>query len=226
MRALHRFRGVIDGLPEAKYLVLAERSCAVGDLRKGVESLYRAWQKLRKQSAWKLVRGALTVLEVTYNREKKTWHPHLNVVLDGPYIPFEQLRDSWIHATGGKGRTAFIRKANGGTAKELIKYITKVVEFIDCPEAVEDFLGGTRGRRFIRTYGTLYGIGVEEAEEEGGEGHRCCPECGSKDIDIYAMCLYEHQVRFDGRGVLRVPLGVQQARAWAQGARRKQSCGP
>jgi predicted RNA-binding Zn-ribbon protein involved in translation (DUF1610 family) len=203
-RALHRFHSVVDGLKAGKYAVFAERNCPVGNLAAGIKSLFAAWNRLRKHPVWQHVKGSLVVMDLTYNRAERTWHPHLNVVFDGPFLAFERLRDAWIQASRGNGRTAFIRRADRGTARELIKYITKLADFIDVPEAVEDFTLSTKRRRFIRTYGTLYNIGLEKEED----GAHACPDCGDTDIMIWAQCLHDNEVTCDGRGVMRVPDAV------------------
>jgi len=204
-RAQSRFGNVIAGLRSGKYAVFAERNCPVGDLANGLKSLFDAWARLRKHPIWAYVKGSLVVLEVTYNRQTRAWHPHLNVVFDGPFLPFEKLNQAWIEATRGNGRTSFIRRADRGTAWELIKYLTKLSDFVDVPEAVEDFVLSTKRRRFIRTYGSLYNSGLEN-EEDGRE--RCCPDCGAADIQVWVPSLYEHQVALDARGVIRVAESV------------------
>jgi hypothetical protein len=90
MRALHRFRPAIESLKEGKYLVLAERNAPLGGLGEAVKSLFAAFARLRKMPIWRHVRGAIAVLEMTFNRssledggKQLPWHPHLNVLFDG-----------------------------------------------------------------------------------------------------------------------------------------------
>ena len=207
MRALHRFRPMIDGLPQGKYLVLAERNTPSGGLAEGIQHLFDSFDRLRKMPIFRGVRGAIVALEITYNREmmepdfcgeRLPWHPHLNIVADAPFIPFEELRDAWILATEGRGRTAFVRSVDRGTANELLKYDTKLLDFIDVPLAVEEFLASTHRRRFIRTYGSMYGLKIED-EPDG-----CCPDCDSRTLRVVAHTLYPHQIFFDSVGVLRI----------------------
>ena len=207
MRALHRFRPMIDGLPQGKYLVLAERNTPSGGLAEGIQHLFDSFDRLRKMPIFRGVRGAIVALEITYNREmmepdfcgeRLPWHPHLNIVADAPFIPFEELRDAWILATEGRGRTAFVRSVDRGTANELLKYVTKLLDFIDVPLAVEEFLASTHRRRFIRTYGSMYGLKIED-EPDG-----CCPDCDSRTLRVVAHTLYPHQIFFDSVGVLRI----------------------
>ncbi len=212
MRALHRFRSIVEGLLQGKYVVFAIRNAPSNGLAEGIEHLFASFTRLRKMPIFRGVRGAIVALEVTYNREmmepdypgeRLPWHPHLNVVLDAPFIPFEELRDAWMLATEGRGRTAFIREVDRGTANELLKYVTKLLDFIDVPLAVEEFLDATHRRRFVRTYGSLYGLNIEDEPA----GH--CPDCDSRNLRLIAHTLYPHQVFFDSEGVLRI-------HAWAR----------
>jgi hypothetical protein len=208
MRSLHRFRPMIESLPQGKYLILAERNTAPGGLREGIDHLFESWGRLRKMPIFRQVRGAIVALEITYNREmmepdypaeRLPWHPHLNVVFDGPFIPFEQLRDAWIRATEERGRTSWIQPVDRGTANELLKYVTKLLDFIDVPVAVAEFLDATHCKHFIRTYGSFYGLKVEDDESQG-----CCPDCGSHDLTLTVHTLYPNQVFFDAQGILRI----------------------
>jgi hypothetical protein len=180
-----------------RYIVLSERNSA--DLREGIVSLYRAWKRLRASDLWKgATKGSIAVLEVTYNREQATWHPHLNVLFEGDYIPFEALRQEWLEATQGEGQTAFIRKADAGTVRELLKYVTKLSDFVEQPIAVDDFLSATARRRFIRTYGTFYRIPIDE-----DEGTEHCPDCGDDTVADIGI-VHASQIVIDFKGILRI----------------------
>lgn len=184
-----------------RYVVLAERNCK--NLKAGIVSLYKAWNSLRRSVCWKgKVVGAIAVLEVTYNRKRRTWHPHLNVLIEGEYFPFAELNLAWRKATEGKGRTTHIQAANAGTVKELLKYTLKVAErdengdlylILDEPAAIDEFLSAVYGVRLVRAYGTFHGVKVndEDAPEE-----EQCPDCGSKCIvDVGPVC--QSQLSFD-----------------------------
>lgn len=199
-----RVQQFIVGKQGLRYLVLAERNCA--NLADGVASLWSAWTSLRRSVHWKRkVRGSIAVLEVTYNRDSQTWHPHLNVLMEGEYFPFEQLNLLWQHVTAGNGRTSYIRAADESTVYELIKYTLKVAEraqeetgvsslrlIIDRPAAIDELLSALYGARLIRTYGTFYGLNVTDQDEPQEE----CPDCGSKKVcDLGPVS--DHQLFFD-----------------------------
>ena len=204
LRLAARWEKLLFGRGELRYCVFAERNCS--DLHAGLQSLYRAWNRLRKAPLWKAAtRGSIAVLEVTYNREENSWHPHLNVLFEGDYIPFEALNQAWIAATHGNGKTSFIRAADAGTIRELLKYVTKLSDFVDQPEAVDTFLFSTARRRFIRTYGSFYRLPIEEEDFSGR-----CPDCGSTCVADVGIC-HASQLELDSYGVFRIAAGKLRA---------------
>src|SRR5581483_4175048 len=170
------------------------------DLAQGLAELWEAFAALRKHPYWKdHVRGCVVALEITY---KNGWHPHLNVLIDCPaYLNRQMLGDAWRDASGClRAHTPWLQRANKGTVRELLKYVTKLGDLVDhdSPELIEQFLEATHGRRFIRTYGCFYGIpNPEDAEDDAG-----CPHCGAQ-LHLFEHTLYLHQVRLDEQGVWR-----------------------
>ncbi len=204
MAAQHKFGSLIAGLREPKYLTLSMKNCPLAELRQGIDDLFSAFGRLRHSKTWAEVRGALAVLEVTFNETAKTWHPHLNVIFDGPFISKAQLDEAWLRSTEGRGCITWIKCADRRTVPELLKYITKVADFIDNPDAVAWFLRATRGKRFIRTYGSLYRLKLDELDSQGqDEGQGACPDCGCREVSVFSVSLRRHDVHFDDSGILR-----------------------
>lgn len=199
-----RTKSFLVGKPRLRYAVLAEKNSR--DLKKGIASLWDSWTRLRRSVCWKRkVRGAIVALEVTYNSETGTWHPHLNVMMDGEYFPFEELNQAWMEANKGRGRTSHIESADEGTVHELIKYITKVSDLLENPAALDEFLAAASARRFLRTYGSLRGLSL--ADEVNPETKGQCPDCGpDQPVAVVQLgYVHSHQLRFDfEKGVFRV----------------------
>src|SRR5439155_2851326 len=88
---------------------------------------------------WKLPHPAVTAdmtsLEVTYNPERKTWHPHAHLLVESDYIDGDELREAWLAITGDSfvtwiesvRRHADQRWAGDVDAalRELLKYAAK-----------------------------------------------------------------------------------------------------
>ncbi len=191
---LEKFLVGRDGL---RYAVLAERNSA--DLAEGLASLWEGWTSLRRSVRWKRkVKGCIVALEVTYNREERTWHPHLNVLMEGEYFPFEELNLAWIEATEGRGRTSFIRAADAGTVRELIKYVTKIADLLGNPDALDEFLTAVFRKRLVRTYGSFFDMKVDDEEHPHAE----CPDCHSADITRLGI-VPSYQISLDLKGIFR-----------------------
>ena len=92
-----------------------------------------------------------------------------------------------------------------GAAREVLKYITKVAGFSDCPEAVEAFLNATKGARMIQTFGTWYGVKLDakpnpDALEDWGE-MKCSCGCNFwRRMGVF----HRHDVQMDQDGRWRL----------------------
>ncbi|HEV2379542.1 MAG TPA: protein rep [Terriglobia bacterium] len=207
MRAYYRFKKIIAELEDPRYIVLSMRNWALHELRAGIRELFASFGRLRRSALWHdSAKGALAALEVTFNEKTLTWHPHLNILIEGKFIDQDVLAAAWRKAARDEGLILpFIEKADAGTAKELVKYITKLVEFVHIPEAVGAFIDATKRARFLRTYGCLYGLKIEDEEdsENGKDPLTACPDCGSKEVVRLRKCFSQDDVYFDGKGVLR-----------------------
>lgn len=93
-----------------------------------------------------------------------------------------------------------------GAAAEVLKYITKVAMFSDLPEAIEPFVNAVKGARLIQTFGTWYGIKLDDEPEPEDELHSMKCACGCNDWKRMGI-FYSRDVQFDpdGRYRLRVP---------------------
>jgi hypothetical protein len=90
--------------------------------------------------------------------------------------------------------------------------VTKLTAFVHVPEAVEWFLIATQGKRFIRTYGSLYGIKPEQEDsderQEEEPQQTPCPDCGTHDVEELPTSLRIDDVYLDASGTLRFGLPV------------------
>ena len=87
-RAAARLARILDAVKEehqgiqSLFLTLTVRNCDGKDLRATLDLLTKAWSKLTRRKAFiKAVRGWFRAIEITYNPETKTFHPHIHVIL-------------------------------------------------------------------------------------------------------------------------------------------------
>jgi hypothetical protein len=212
MRAVHRFTPVLGAMQDPRYIVLSMRNCALNELKDAIDELFESFERLRHQALWRdLVDGAVVSVEITFNRKTRTWHPHLNVLVEGSYIPQNALAEGWRKAARDEGLIVpFIRRADKGTLYELFKYITKIAGFFDIPEAVGAFLDATHGARFLRTYGSLYRLKLVGDDEGDAKDLPCCPDCGSSNVVMFRGCCSREDVYFDEKGILRCCIALNE----------------
>jgi len=96
-----------------------------------------------------------------------------------------------------------------GAAREVLKYITKVADFCDLPEAVEPFCDAVKGARLIQTFGSWYGIKLDETPdpenpETFGEMECTCGCNTWRRMGVFYRA--DVEMHKDGRWRLKSPL--------------------
>ena len=79
------------------FLTLTVRNCAIQDLSKTIDVIQKAWKFMMKdRQIKKRVKGTFRSLEVTFNSETKTFHPHLHAVIMVPNEYFHKQKDLYM----------------------------------------------------------------------------------------------------------------------------------
>lgn len=100
----------IDRQPDTyplRWIVLDIENPAWGSLAPALDDFQHAWRAMRRSNhaLWSdNVRGYLFNFEVTCNRKRRSWHPHLHLLYSGNYIPAAVLQRAWRRRLGGRGR--------------------------------------------------------------------------------------------------------------------------
>lgn len=153
----------------------------IGD---SITELYTAFQKLlRVSEVKKVVEGYFRAFEITYNKKRNDYHPHLHVLIavgaryfKESYIDQQRWLELWRNASGNSQITQVdVRivksKKSGdsplaGAAAEASKYAVKAKEIIQCdPAETAKVLGylheALRGRRLTQFGGSFRKIKKE-----------------------------------------------------------------
>jgi len=148
-----------DVAPARRKLATLTIRSSNAPLRAQVIHLWKSYAKLRQRKLWKdAVRGSVAILEVTYNSQRKQWHPHLHCVLDASFLDQKKLSKQWLQVTlGSKIVDVRAIKSFESVPAYLTKYLLKVPALpLDCPPHVEDELYGLYHRlRIARFHGTM-----------------------------------------------------------------------
>jgi len=133
------------------------------------------------------VPGGLRALDITFNPDAYTWHPHLHALVDLPWLDWAELRDTWQASTchrpgcrhgadpecGGSWMVWISSvptdpEARQAALREVLKYVAKPAGIIDTddPDVLGEFLWATRARRMVAGFGTLHRLGDPEFEPD------------------------------------------------------------
>lgn len=136
--------------------------------------LGRAWRRMRETARrrpnsaagrlWAHVVGGAKVIEITWNRHKQTWHPHMHVLVlaDVSYISGRELAELWEHYADAYIVDVRAVDGHAKSLRELVKYATKPVlshgrgdkpGSLGAPERWRELATALRGRRLIDMFG-------------------------------------------------------------------------
>lgn len=168
------------------HLVLTVPNCSHADLAKTVQKLYDGYGKLmHEKRIKKAFKGALRALEVSFNAENWTFHPHLHCLIavrmsyfsdTRVYCSHKLVKDLWKKYTGAEQvHITAVKPGDWQGVAEVSKYCAKPFDYMQQPQAAVEMitaLGATlKGRRFVQRYGVIRTEykAVKEAEAETGE---------------------------------------------------------
>lgn len=166
-----------------------------------VKCLMKNWAKLWKDAVFQgfegdkgealRIYGAVRSVEVTYNAQRRSWHPHIHVLFEAPRkLPLswlEKLKAAWNRINGGDCYVRLDRaysrtkrgekkygKLNRRALREFCKYVTKSADFADDHFLVGDFVRAFESVRRIQAYGSF--LGEDTGGPEGGSREPGCDD--------------------------------------------------
>ena len=134
--------------------------------------LKESFARLRRHKNWKKhVAGGVATFEITFNRKRQQWHPHLHAIIDSTYWNKLEIRSAWEQATGDSS-IIDIRKVNSkaGAASYIAKYVSKsnnAAEFPD--ERIAEWASEVRSLRFFTTFGSMHALKIEDPDDDDGD---------------------------------------------------------
>lgn len=150
-------------------------------LAKQMRSFSAAFTRLRKMRlcdlrsrrpfTWwqRYVRGGCYFLEATINPDSGLWHVHAHLIVEGSYLPQDELASLWAVATGGSS-IVDVRALSGieDAAAEVSKYTAKGADakLLAAGDALVEWMIGTKSLRLCSTFGTWRGFRLAAKSEE------------------------------------------------------------
>lgn len=87
-------------MPKTKaiHVVLTVKNVKLQNLRETLELMSAGFARLRRRQLWlDYVKGYMKSVEITYNAEKKTYHPHMHIICIVPYYYTRQISyGDWV----------------------------------------------------------------------------------------------------------------------------------
>jgi hypothetical protein len=152
-----------------RFLTLTLRSNA-DPLRHQVDRLIACARELRRTKIWtRKVTGGVQLLETTFNKETKQWHPHLHCLLLGKFLPVKPVRDAWRRITSDS-HVIDIQLANSvsDAIRYVTTYITKPVSnrLYEVENALDEYIRAMQGVHAVATFGSLRGEPLEQSPDD------------------------------------------------------------
>lgn len=123
-------------------VTLTVPNCTAADLRDTMRRINAAWHKMLRRKKYAVWADYIRKMEITYNRQADTYHPHLHCVVYVPggyfargYISHAQLLADWRAAYGDSSITQVdvrrCKQVREGTSAilEVSKYAAKASDF-------------------------------------------------------------------------------------------------
>lgn len=159
----------LDGKP-ARFLTLTLRSTTepLDDL---LAKLTRDFSALRRTKLWrKRVTGGVAFLEVKWLAGTNRWHVHLHALLQGRYVPQQELSKLWLKITGTSDVIDIrIVEDEAHCTHYICKYASKPLDrtVVVVPLRLDEAVVALKGKRLCLTFGSWRGCKLTEPPESG-----------------------------------------------------------
>lgn len=172
------------------FLTLTLRNCTGEELANNLDVVFNGWYQLTKHRKIKrVVQGWFRALEITYNREADTFHPHIHAIIlvEKDYFKGTDYMETteWVQMWRTALRLDYdpicdIRRVKNSQGKykavaEVAKYTLKDTEYVtdknELTDKLVDTLGNAmHGRRLFAFGGLMKKVAKEIGIEELAEG--------------------------------------------------------
>jgi hypothetical protein len=159
----------LDGKP-ARFLTLTLRSHAE-PLDELLAKLTRDFTSLRRTKLWRnRVTGGVAFIEVKWLAGTNRWHVHLHALLQGRYVPRQDLSELWLRITDTSDVIDIrIVEDEAQCTHYICKYASKPLDrtVVVVPLRLDEAIVALKGKRLCLTFGSWRGYKLTEPPESG-----------------------------------------------------------
>lgn len=159
---------IVRGFNSPRFITLTTRGNDKPLLLR-LRHLFCSFRELRKRREWnEWVKGGIYALEVTWNQKTMCWHPHLHILVDGEFIPQQQLKKIWLEIT----RDSLIVDVRSVRDREkaatyIASYVAKPANVHNWPASkICEYAIALKGARMLQCFGSAYARDVEKDDED------------------------------------------------------------
>lgn len=184
-----------DRMPtgRVRFLTLTLKSQPGVGLRDRLDRLYQCFTRWRTSPRIRpRMEGGLSMVEITWSAEQRSWHTHLHVLCTGSYLPHEVASAEW-HRVTGDSYVVDIRevKKRDIAVGYVVKYAGWAVDgsVTSREDQYVEAIRALRGRRMLATWGTWRRMDLTRRPDDGDEWivvmplHRLIAMCDAGDAD-------------------------------------------
>ena len=185
-------------------VTLTVQNCAPAALSRTIDAIMRCWHRALSRRDMRASVGWARGLELTYNAEEGTLHPHMHVLCAWPPATDrgESLKRAWVDLVAAEGLVVSIKAQHSAALDgpssadltkdilETYKYSIKGSDVLHMPVGVlREVARQWGGRRLMALGGVLKTAAAERALEEVAEAApvSVCRSCGSAELDRYLL---------------------------------------
>lgn len=165
VRVRKQLEAVAKRCEDPRHIVLTLQTFPGGSLAAAVAHLRESFRRLRKHEAWiSRVRGGAYTVQVTYNRQTNTWHPHLHLLADADYWQHKHFSDVWLDCSRGSP-VVWITRAHKDHPRYIAHDAGRPDDLDTWPhDQVIEYATVTASMRMVQTFGCCHGLKVEDAD--------------------------------------------------------------
>lgn len=158
---INKYLGQIEALEDAQFITLTLKNCKGEELADRTKFMLKTWAAIQKKLSKKTQAIGFRKIEITYNQKFNDFHPHIHGIINGldnaQFIVKEWIK--LIQAAGIEISAQWqdIRPADSKSAKELMKYTTKLLPSRKKFQTWEDLIkDDIFVRKFLQSQDVIY----------------------------------------------------------------------
>ena len=165
---------VLATISKPKFVTLTVVNCSPINLPSLIQEMYISWCEIKdimRKKGVKLV--GLRKLEITYNSEAKTYHPHFHIILSNEKHACSRVVSYWLKKfPTSESWCQNVTDLSKGWDIELFKYFTKIVYKINGVFSVDvkvldHIMRSIKGKRTFQSFGIKKLLECELLQTEG-----------------------------------------------------------